>query len=96
MANSPEWSGQEDQALSSRKVLDKIVPEYSPTARSLRLSGIVKVEALVARNGVVKVVEVKGGHPVLIRSVMDAVQKWKWEPGSHETRESIEIRFNPK
>ncbi len=54
------------------------------------------MEAVVASNGVVKTVEVKGGHPVLVQSAMDAVRQWKWEPTSHESRELIEVRFDPQ
>jgi hypothetical protein len=41
----------------------------------MNLQGIVKVEALVGSNGVVKTVGVKGGHPVLVQSATDAVRK---------------------
>jgi TonB family protein len=62
----------------------------------MNLRGVVKVEAVVSSNGVVKAVEVKGGHPVLVQSAMDAVRKWKWEPASRDSRESVEVRFNPE
>ena len=55
-----------------------------------------KAEALVEPNGVVKSVEVKGGHPVLVRAAQDAIYKWKWAPASHETREPIEVKFDPQ
>jgi hypothetical protein len=44
----------------------------------------------------VKSVEVKGGHPVLVRAAQDAIYKWKWAPASHETREAIEVKFDPQ
>jgi len=50
----------------------------------------------VQPNGVVKSVEVKGGHPVLVRAAQDAIYKWKWAPATHETREPIEVRFDPQ
>jgi TonB family protein len=83
-------------AASNRKIVNKVVPQYPAWARSMNLSGIVKVEATVSSNGVVKTVEVKGGHPVLIQSATDAVRKWKWEPASHESKEFVEVRFDPQ
>ena len=56
----------------------------------------VKAEAVVAPNGVVKSVEVKGGHPVLVQAAQNAIYKWKWAPAPHETREPIEVRFEPQ
>lgn len=58
--------GQEVGAPSNRKVFNRVVPQYSPLARTLRLSGIVRVEVVVESNGVVKAVEVKGGHLVVV------------------------------
>jgi TonB family protein len=61
----------------------------------MRLKGIVRVEAVVGNNGVVRSVGVKGGHPVLAQAAVRAVSKWKWEPASHETKEPVEVRFEP-
>jgi Gram-negative bacterial TonB protein C-terminal len=53
----------------------------------------VKVEALVLPNGTVKSVPVKGGHPLLTGSAVIAVGHWKFEAVSHESRKTIEIKF---
>jgi TonB-like protein len=62
----------------------------------MNLKNSVKAEALVAPNGTVKVVEIRGGHPVLVKAAQDAIYKWKWAPASHESREPIEVRFDPQ
>jgi TonB family protein len=85
-----------DQPAGNRKIVNKVVPQYPAWARSMNLRGVVKVEAVVSSSGVVKAVEVKGDHPVLVQSAMDAVRKWKWEPASRDSRESVEVRFNPE
>ena len=87
--------GQADQPAGDRKVVNKVVPQYPAWARGMNLKGIVKVEAVVGGNGVVKSVEVKGGHPVLVQSATNAVRQWRWEPASHESREFVEVRFGP-
>jgi TonB family protein len=89
-------SAQEYVQTGDRKVVNKIMPQYPPLARSMHLSGVVKVEAVVSSNGVVKNVSVKGGHPLLVQSATDAVRKWKWETSSHESTESVEVKFNPE
>jgi TonB family protein len=72
------------------------MPHYPEIARTMNLSGSVKADVLVAPNGTAKSVEVKGGHPVLVRAAQDAIYKWKWAPAAHETTEAIEVKFNPE
>jgi TonB family protein len=69
---------------------------YPTLAQSMNIRGIVKVEAQVAPNGTVKTVVVKGGHPMLAQSAVTAVGHWKFEPGLRETKELIEIKFDPQ
>ena len=78
-----------------RKVVTRVTPQYPALARTMSIRGSVKVEALVAPNGTVKSLDVKGGHPVLAQAAQNAVRQWKWEPSPHETTELIEIKFNP-
>jgi TonB family protein len=86
---------QSDQPESTRKVLNKVTPRYPDLARTMSLKGVVKVEAVVAPNGTVKSVDPKGGHPVLLQAAQNAIRQWKYEPTSHETRETIEVEFHP-
>lgn len=85
----------QDQAEGVRKVLTRVVPQYPSLARTMNIRGNVKVDVLVAPNGTVKSLEVKGGHPLLVQAAQDALRQWKWEPGSHETHETVELRFTP-
>ena len=84
---------QQDQP--SRRVVSRAMAQYPQIARNMHLGGVVKVEAIVAPNGTVKTVSVRGGPPILTGAAADAVRKWKWTPASHETREPVEVKFNP-
>jgi TonB family protein len=92
----PHLMAQEEQTESARKIVSRVMPQYPEMARTMNIRGSVKAEVLVKPNGVVKSVDVKGGHPVLVRAAQDAIYRWKWEPATHETREPIEVRFDPK
>jgi TonB family protein len=83
-------------AETARKVVSKVNPPYPSLARQMHISGNVRLEAVVSSNGKVRLVEIKGGHPVLAQAAVDAVSKWKWEPASQESRESVELRFLPQ
>jgi TonB family protein len=84
------------QTESTRKVVNRVVPAYPEMARTMNLKGNVKVEVVVGPSGAVKSVEIRGGHPVLAKSAENAVFKWKWESATGETRELVEMKFNPE
>jgi TonB family protein len=88
-------SGSDSPANSKRKIVSQVKPFYPQMARTMRISGTVKVEATVGRDGRPKLVEVKGGHPTLIEAGVDAVRNWRWEAGPRETKEPIEMTFTP-
>ena len=83
-------------AAGARKVVVKTTPTYPTLARDMNIQGVVKLEAEVLPNGLVKSVEVKGGHPLLTRSAVTAVEHWKFEPASYETIEKIQVDFFPQ
>jgi TonB family protein len=92
---APSGASAQESSDSGRKLVTKVIPQYPGLARSMRIQGNVKADLLVAPNGKVKSVEVTGGHPVLVQSAEDALRQWKWEPASHETHETVELKFTP-
>jgi outer membrane biosynthesis protein TonB len=61
------------EAVPSRKVLSRVVPQYPELARSARIEGAVKVIVAVAPNGKPTSTKVVGGHPVLAKAAVDAI-----------------------
>lgn len=92
---SPSSRAQQDPSVK-RRILDHAAPPYPALARSMALEGSVKLEAVVAPDGSVKSVAIKGGHPVLAQAAVTAVRLWKWEPAGHESREVVEVKFSPE
>ena len=88
--------GQEDSTSSKRKVVSRVIPTYPDIARNLRIKGTVRIEAVVAPNGSPKSTQILGGHPLLAQSADQAVRKWRWEPTSSETKELVEVKFDPE
>jgi TonB family protein len=83
------------EAASARKVLARVMPQYPELARSMRIEGTVKVLVTVAPDGRCTFTRVIGGHPVLAKAAVDAIEKWKWNTNTEETRELVELHFNP-
>jgi len=64
-------------------------------ARTMAIEGVVKLDALVAPDGTVKKLDVKGGHPLLAQAAVESVRQWRWEPAAHESHEVVEVKFSP-
>lgn len=86
---------QAQQPEAKRKVTSRFVPAYPELARKMQLRGVVRIQALVSPSGKVKSTEVMGGSPLLAKSAVDAVEKWKWEPAAQESKELVELNFDP-
>jgi len=79
----------------SRKVKSKVAPTYPELARRMAISGVVKVQVVVAPNGSVKSTKIVGGHPLLVNAAVDAVKKWRFDAASEESTGIVEFKFDP-
>jgi protein TonB len=53
---------------------------YPPLARQTRISGTVRLHAIIAKDGTVQQLEVLSGHPLLVQAALDAVRQWRYQP----------------
>lgn len=79
---------------TSRKLKSGPPPEYPELARKLNITGSARVRLTIAADGRVKDVKELGGNPVLLKSLVDAVKKWKYETSTTES--VVEVTFNFK
>ena len=80
---------------SKRKVVRTVEPEYPKIIRHSHIGGAVRLNVTVLANGDVANVEVLGGNPILVESATKAVFKWKYAPSSSETKQEVQINFDP-
>lgn len=88
--------GQQSAPETARAVVRKVVPVYPDVAKRINLAGTVKLLVTVAPNGTVKAIQPMGGSPILVQAAQEAVYRWQFATASSETKESIELRFNPQ
>jgi periplasmic protein TonB len=62
------------------KLIRKVIPDYPPLAKSARISGVVHLVGIIAKDGTIRNLQLIGGHPMLARAAMDAVEQWFYEP----------------
>ena len=82
-------------AQEGRKAISNPVPKYPELAKNLRLSGLVKVQIVIAPDGKITSTKVLGGHPLFVSSVEDTLKNWKYAPASTETTATLEFKFSP-
>jgi TonB family protein len=87
------FSQETNQGATKRKATAKVPPKYPPLARQLKLSGKVRVEVIVSPDGRVKGTRILGGNPLLADAALEAIRMWRYEPGTKETVEVVEIDF---
>jgi TonB family protein len=81
------------QDEARRKVTKRVQPDYPPVAKQLRLSGTVKMTAVVTPEGKVKSTHITGGNAILASAAEDAVKQWKYESSPKESNELVEVQF---
>lgn len=62
------------------KLIYQPKPEYPPLARMERIQGIVRLEAIINRDGTVQDLTLISGHPLLVKAAFDAVARWRYQP----------------
>lgn len=81
------------RSQENRKLIKKVDPVYPDLARKMNMTGTVKVEITIAKDGSVTDVKTLGGNPVLVQAVEEAVKQWKYASGPEETKKTLEFKF---
>jgi periplasmic protein TonB len=66
--------------VTAAKLVNRVQPLYPPLARQTRISGTVRLHAIIGKNGGVEQLEVMSGHPLLVQAALDAVRQWRYQP----------------
>jgi periplasmic protein TonB len=66
--------------VQAAHLVNRVQPIYPPLARQTRISGTVKLHAIIGKNGAVEQLQVVSGHPLLVQSALDAVKQWRYQP----------------
>jgi TonB family protein len=83
------------KAVTSRKLVTRVQPEYPPDCRRASIGGVVRLNIVVSPRGTVDLVKVVGGNPILAESASRAVKQWKYAPASSTTNVRVNIHFDP-
>ena len=61
-------------------LVHKVQPEYPAAAKAARIQGAVVLQAIISKDGSIANLHVLSGHPMLVKSAIDAVSQWRYRP----------------
>jgi protein TonB len=67
-------------AVQAARIISRVVPLYPDLARRTGISGVVRLQAIIAADGTIAELTVLSGHPFLVRAAVDAVMQWRYRP----------------
>ena len=66
--------------VQQAKLLNQPRPAYPPLAKQARIQGVVRLNAIISKDGTIQNLSVISGHPLLVPSAMEAVKQWRYAP----------------
>jgi protein TonB len=67
-------------ALSQSQLLFAPKPDYPKLALASRTEGVVRLQAIIGRDGTIQNLHVLDGSPLLTQAAIEAVQRWHYRP----------------
>jgi TonB family protein len=55
-------------------------PAYPPLAKQARIQGVVRLDAVIGKDGTMKDLRAASGHPLLVPAALEAVRQWVYKP----------------
>lgn len=66
--------------VQQAKLVRQPKPVYPPLAKQARIQGVVRLNAIISKDGTIQNLTVLSGHPLLVPSAMEAVKQWIYAP----------------
>ena len=84
--------------LQMAEPIQRVTPVYPPLARTAHVSGTVELMGVLGTDGRIHEIKVLSGHPLLVKSAVDAVMQWIYRPTilngqPVEVQAPISVRF---
>lgn len=84
--------------VQAAKLIERVAPAYPLEAVEKGITGVVRLEATISKEGFIRELRVLSGDPVLTASAVEAVEQWRYQPTTLngravEVMTQIEINF---
>jgi TonB family protein len=78
LPNMPAMRVRQGGAVTAASLASRVQPVYPAEARKQRVSGTVRLHAVIGRDGAIQQLEVLSGDPLLVEASLDAVRQWRY------------------
>jgi protein TonB len=68
------------QGVTQGLLVHKVEPAYPKIALAARITGVVRLKAIIGKDGNIRELQALSGPPLLIPSAIDAVRQWHYRP----------------
>ena len=66
--------------VQAARLTKQVVPAYPALAKTARISGTVRLQGIIGKDGAIKNVQLISGHPLLVQAALEAVRQWVYKP----------------
>ena len=66
--------------VQAAKLIRQVKPVYPQLAKNARISGTVRLVAIIGKGGAIENLQVSAGHPLLVPAAVEAVKQWLYQP----------------
>ncbi len=70
--------------VAAAKLVNRVQPIFPIAARQSGIQGVVRLHAIIGKDGTIRQLQVISGPPLLVTAALDAVRQWVYQPTSLE------------
>jgi len=79
-------------------MIHSVRPAYPKAPKQMHIEGVVKLQILIGKTGLVREIELVSADPMFITAAVDAVKQWRYAPCKLngepiEVRTTIDVAF---
>jgi periplasmic protein TonB len=68
------------EGLLQAQLISRIEPRYPALALQTKTEGVVRLHAIISRDGRITSLDILSGHPLLVKAALEAVSQWRYRP----------------
>jgi protein TonB len=61
-------------------LISRVEPRYPALALQTKTEGVVRLHAIISRDGRITSLDILSGHPLLVKAALEAVSQWRYRP----------------
>jgi protein TonB len=68
------------EGVLQAQLISRVEPRYPALALQTKTEGVVRLHAIISRDGRITSLDILSGHPLLVKAALEAVSQWRYRP----------------